>query len=161
MNNILWLQTKCSFLATKFSCKVFSEIKKQCHIPGPLWHFLCTLNVVTPDFIQQAQMIPVLWKLIFICNMNILCSYYTWIYSALLDSSSSQFTLLLAAFSSFSSYFHEPTQLLKAANYGQTNIAFLTVIQGALCFFFKEHTHNSAFSCLWNASVAYVWLSFS
>jgi hypothetical protein len=32
-NNILWLQTKCSFLVTKFSCKDFSKIKKQRYIP--------------------------------------------------------------------------------------------------------------------------------
>jgi hypothetical protein len=113
--------------------------------------FLYILNELMPDFIP-ASTNDVTFMEIHTYAQNECCSDCTWMRPATLHTL--RYCTLLSL--SFNSHDHKHMPLLKAVQDAQTNIALLTVIQDACCFFPSRNTHDSAFACLWKASVAIV-----
>jgi hypothetical protein len=84
-------------------------------------------------------MMSLLWKYILMHKMNAFCSDCAWMRPATLHTL--RYCTLLSL--SFDSHDHIHMPLLKAVQDAQTNLAHLTVIQGA-CYFFLQGTHMTA-----------------
>jgi hypothetical protein len=146
---------KISLLSNKILLWKFSDnLKENLYYHTFLRHFCISWMNLCLILHQPAQMMSLLWKYILTHKMNAFYSDCTWIHPVTLH------TLHYWASLSFNSHDHTRMPLLKAVQDAQTNIALLTVIQGACCFFPSRNTHDSAFACLWKASVVIVWLPF-